>query len=579
MDKLKRIFSGNKKLLAGTVITLVMVLIAIIGLVYTPYDPNAMDAANKLSGPTFKHLLGCDNFGRDVLSRMFVGLRMTLFVACGTVLIGIVLGTIVGALTGYYGGIVDELLMRFNDAVLAFPSILLALVFITILGSGTYQVMIALGIVFFPSYARIVRGEFLKCKNLDYVRSARLLGASDLRIMFVHILPNIVPVLLSTLVIGFNNAVLAEAGMSFLGIGVQPPNSSLGAMLSDAQSFLFAAPMYALAPGIMIAVLILGFSLVGDGLSAMQTGSNHHSLNEEMMDNAIANGTSQNGEENSLSPEAVRESGKDYLLDVTDLSIEIFDKDKSETVVYDFDLSVSAGEIVGIVGESGSGKTMSALAIAGLLSRRDMKKKGKIIFEGKDILGLQRSELRKIQGNSISMIFQEPMTSLNPVKKIGWQVEESLCIHTDFDAETRKDKAIRMLRNVEIENAEEVYERYPHELSGGQRQRVMIAAALVTHPKLLIADEPTTALDVTVQSQIIDLLKRINKNYGTSILFISHDLSLVKQLCSKVLVMQHGRVVEMGDAEAIFENPKKSYTQKLIASIPKFEKITGREEE
>lgn len=261
------------------------------------------------------------------------------------------------------------------------------------------------------------------------------------------------------------------------------------------------------------------------------------------------------------------------MLEVVDLHIEIEDHIIPETVVNDFDLSMSEGEIVGIVGESGSGKSMSALAIAGLLSRKDMKKRGSILFDGVDLLTIKRSELRKIQGNDISMIFQEPMTSLNPVKKIGWQVEESLRIHTQMTSQERYERAIEMLKAVELSDAERIYNQYPHELSGGMRQRVMIAAALVCSPKLLIADEPTTALDVTVQAQIIELLREVNRKYGTAILFISHDLSLVKSLCHKVLVMNHGEVVESGDAEQIFRNPHEDYTRNLINAIPKFVKL------
>ncbi len=263
-DKKKRILNNN--LIIGGTITGVMILLVLIGSFYTPYDPDAMNAAEKFAGISWKHWMGCDNFGRDIFSRILEGMKTTMLVAFGTVGIGVCFGTLIGALTGYYGGVLDEILMRFNDAVLAFPSILLALVLISIMGSGKYNVMIALGIVFIPSYARIVRGEFMHCKNLDYVRSARLMGAKDLRIMFVHILPNAVSVVLSSVVIGFNNAVLAEAGMSFLGIGVQPPDSSLGRMLSEAQAFLFAAPMYAIFPGLMIVLMVLGFALLSDGL-------------------------------------------------------------------------------------------------------------------------------------------------------------------------------------------------------------------------------------------------------------------------------------------------------------------------
>lgn len=260
------------------------------------------------------------------------------------------------------------------------------------------------------------------------------------------------------------------------------------------------------------------------------------------------------------------------LLEVKDLNIEFHDHLIPETVVYDFDLELKAGEIVGLVGESGSGKSMSALAIAGLLSRRDMRKKGQILFEGLDLLTCERSKLRRIQGNEISMIFQEPMTSLNPVKRIGWQIEESLRIHTELNKEERYQKAIEMMKEVELPDPERLYRQYPHELSGGMRQRVMIAAAMICNPRILIADEPTTALDVTIQAQIVELLKRMNREKQTSILFISHDLSLVKQLCERVLVMKGGYIVETGPTQEVFTNPKEEYTKRLIAAIPKVER-------
>lgn len=260
------------------------------------------------------------------------------------------------------------------------------------------------------------------------------------------------------------------------------------------------------------------------------------------------------------------------LLEVKDLNIEFHDHLIPETVVYDFDLELKAGEIVGLVGESGSGKSMSALAIAGLLSRRDMHKRGQILFDGLDLLTCERSKLRKIQGNEISMIFQEPMTSLNPVKRIGWQIEESLQIHTELNKEERYQKAIEMMKEVELPDPERLYRQYPHELSGGMRQRVMIAAAMICNPRILIADEPTTALDVTIQAQIVELLKRMNREKQTSILFISHDLSLVKQLCERVLVMKGGYIVETGPTQEVFAHPEEEYTKRLIAAIPKVER-------
>lgn len=261
------------------------------------------------------------------------------------------------------------------------------------------------------------------------------------------------------------------------------------------------------------------------------------------------------------------------MLDVVNLNIEFHDHLTPETVVFDFNLHMEPGEIVGLVGESGSGKSMTALAIAGLLSRHDMEKRGQILFEQKDLLTCKREELRALQGNEISMVFQEPMTSLNPVFRIGWQVEEALRIHhPELSKQARRERAIQALMDVELADARRVYQSYPHQLSGGMRQRVMIASAMVCEPKLLIADEPTTALDVTIQAQIVKLLKRINKEKNTAILFISHDLSLIRQLCERVIVMQGGYIVEGGPVEEIFLSPQQEYTKKLIGAIPKCEK-------
>lgn len=257
----------NYNFIIGAVITGLVFLFILAGCIHTPYDPEAMDSASRFAGVSLRHPMGCDNFGRDILSRVMIGSRTTLGVACATVFIGTFFGVTIGAFTGYFGGLIDEVLMRVVDAMLAFPSILLALVIIGLFGPGKYNVILALGIAFIPSFARIVRSEFIRCRNMDYVQSARLAGASHLRIMFVHILPNTYTVLLSSVLIGFNNAVLAEAGMSYLGIGVMPPDASLGRMLSEAQTYIFSTPGYAIFPGVVLILMVLGFSLLGEGIS------------------------------------------------------------------------------------------------------------------------------------------------------------------------------------------------------------------------------------------------------------------------------------------------------------------------
>ncbi len=248
----------------GIIIILFVIIFVIMGVIWTPHDPNAMNSDLKGIAPNASHVFGTDNFGRDILSRVMVGAKTTFIVALFTVIIGAGIGTIIGALTGYYGGILDEVLMRINDGLASFPSILLALVFVSLIGTGTYNIILALGILFIPSFARIIRSEYIILKGKDFVKNAKLMGASDFRIMFVHILPNIKPILMSSITIGFNNAVLAESSLSYLNLGVQPPDASLGRMLSEAQPYLFTAPWYVVFPGLMIILTILGFSLLNE---------------------------------------------------------------------------------------------------------------------------------------------------------------------------------------------------------------------------------------------------------------------------------------------------------------------------
>lgn len=256
------------------------------------------------------------------------------------------------------------------------------------------------------------------------------------------------------------------------------------------------------------------------------------------------------------------------LLEVKDLNIEFYDTEPPQKAVKGVSFSMEKGEILGIVGESGSGKTQTALSILRLLKSNSGISSGQILFKGQDLALSTEQELEQVRGGEIAMIFQEPMTSLNPVLTVGSQIEEGLKLHTKLTPEERKRRAILAMDEAGLPGAEELYGKYPHQLSGGMRQRVMIAAALVTEPDLLIADEPTTALDVTIQAQILELLKEINRKHGTGILFISHDLAVIRRLCGRVLVMNEGRVEEEGEVEQVFEHPQKEYTRKLLAAIP-----------
>ena len=255
------------------------------------------------------------------------------------------------------------------------------------------------------------------------------------------------------------------------------------------------------------------------------------------------------------------------MLDVVDLSVRFLSR-PDKYAVDGVSFHMEDGEILGLVGESGSGKSVTAMAISGLLPRRKTECSGSILLDGQEMLNADREAVRRIQGKDLSVVFQEPMTSLDPVMRIGPQVEESLRIHTRMTAAERRSAALAAMAEAELPDPESVYLKYPHELSGGMLQRVMIAAAIVSEPKLLLADEPTTALDVTIQAQILELLKKINREKGTSILFISHNLNVVRKLCGRVAVMYKGRIVETGSAEHVFHAPRDPYTKRLIAAIP-----------
>ena len=580
----------------GLCLVALVFLPVLVGFVWTPYEPSAMDITAKSMPPSPAHWFGTDYFGRDVFSRVMEGARMTFLVGAASIAIGAGIGIFIGALTGYFGGPLDELLMRVNDGLASFPSVLLALVLVSVFGSGKYMIIVALGIVFIPSFARVARSEFIAQKERDYVKNAKLMGAGPLRIMFVHILPNTRGILLSAITIGFNNAVLAEAGLSYLGIGTQPTDVSLGRMLAEAQGYLLKAPWFALAPGITIVLTVLGFSLISESLG--KTGAVRKAAKKAK--SKIAKGKDTVGKaalsafvvDREISgAESIRsstatgtESGTgNILLRAEHMTVAFHEDGEWDEVVQDADFTIHKGEILGVVGESGSGKSMTALAIMGLLKEHGRITEGRLFFDGKELTTLSPEEYRALRGCEMSMVFQEPMTSLNPVFTIGKQMEEMLKLHPEFcygaaeaeegwtergsrreRKEINRQMVLQALRDAGLKEPEQLYTKYPHELSGGMRQRVMIAMAMILRPKLLIADEPTTALDVTIQAKILKLLKEINQKYGISILFISHDLNIIRKMCDRVIVMCKGEMVEQGSVEQIFEAPQQDYTKKLL---------------
>ena len=566
---MKRYRSFN--FLCGGIFLGLTVLLVVWGLFHTPYDPTAVNAALKNAAPSLKHPFGTDQLGRDVLSRVMVGARTSFLIGAATILIGGLFGTVIGALAGYFGGTFDTILMRVNDCLLAFPSILLALVLVCLFGTGEKNVILALGILFIPSIARVVRSEIKKQRPMDYVANARLLGAGRLRILFVHMLPNIRATLLVTMAVGFNNAVLAEAGLSYLGLGVQPPNASLGRMLSEGQSYLRLAPWTVVFPGLILVLCVLGVTLISDVYSG-NSADTEDPVKVRRKIRAILRGKYP---EEASEPAGKSDAEAEPVLTVSNLRI-AFSSETNEPkeVVHGVSFRMMPGEKLGIVGESGSGKSVTALSVMHLLPENgaaigDIR----VRYEDEsgahdvDMSHYNAKEMQRYRGAEIAMVFQEPMSSLNPSMKIRRQMAEMLT-HSEekWEPEALEKRLTDALLEVDLTDTDRILSSYPAKLSGGQRQRIMIAMAMLNHPKVLICDEPTTALDAETQEQILTLLTRLQKKYGTAILFISHDLSIVKRLCDRVLVFHDGLIAEEGKAEEIFERPAEDYTKKLIAA-------------
>ncbi len=551
----------NFNFICGAVFLLITLVLVVCGLVHTPVDPNAMSVTEKNMAPSFAHLFGTDHYGRDILSRVMVGAWATFFIGGATILLGGIVGTVLGALTAYFGGWFDLVVMRICDCLLAFPSILLALVFVGIFGTGQKNVILALGILFVPSIARVVRSETLKQLKMDYVANARLMGASRLRIIFIHVLPNIRATLLVTMAVGFNNAVLAEAGLSYLGLGVQPPHASLGRMLAEGQSYIRLAPWSVLFSGIALVIAVLGVSLLSDAFSGNQGDTG----NPVWIRRRLSRTLREQGTAASAPP------CEDVILRVSNLSV-AFDGTRGtpKKVVDTVSFEIKEGECLGIVGESGSGKSMTALAVMGLLPET-AGYAGDVWLRGRkqtsNLTTIKPSQLGDMRGEELAMVFQEPMTSLNPSMTIEKQLREMLTHgKEELSKEQCSARIEEALLEVDLQETKRIRTSLPGQLSGGQRQRVMIAMAMLNRPRVLIADEPTTALDAFTRDQILDLLKRLQKKYGMAVLFISHELEIVEEFCGRVLVMKDGHIVEQGKTADVFAKPQEAYTQELLAA-------------
>ncbi len=554
-----RLFARNRLAAAGGIILVAVVLIALAAPILPLQDPYAQNTSQKFLRPfSDGHLLGTDHLGHDILSRLIWGTRLSLVVGLVASVGAAFFGSVIGIVSGFYGGRVDNLLMRGIDMLMAFPYILLALAIVAALGPGLVNALIAVAVVNIPFFARNIRGVTVTLAHKEFVDAARLAAMSNLRIMVTEILPNVLPVIVIAMSTTVGWMILETAGLSFLGLGSQPPVADLGSMLGEGRNALITDPHASIIPGIMIFVIVMSVNLAGDGI--------RDALDPRLRSGALTRPMARTIVDRDRVPEPPAEPG---LLDVQALRTEFRVGARTLKAVNDVTLTVKPGECLGLIGESGSGKSVTALSIMGLVaSPPGVIAGGAVRYAGDEIVGAPFAKLRGLRGDRISYIFQDPLATLHPLYSIGDQIVEAIRSHHAIAKAEARKRALDLLEAVRIPNAKNRLDDYPHELSGGMRQRVGIAMALVNDPDLIIADEPTTALDVTVQAQILSLLDDLRRERDVAILFITHDFGVVAQLCDRVAVMYAGRIVETGPTPDVLSDPAHPYTRRLIACVP-----------
>ena len=554
-----KIVAKNRLAAFGGILLLIILTLSVLAPILPLKEPNITNTADRFMVP-FEggHILGTDHLGRDLLSRLLWGTQLSLAVGFAAAFIAATFGSILGAIAGFYGQKTDNIIMRFIDMLMAFPYILLALAIVAALGPGLFNALIAVALVNIPFFARNIRGVTVTLANKEFIEAARLSGMSNLRILIVEIFPNLLPMIVIAMSTTVGWMILETAGLSFLGLGSQPPQADLGSMLGEARSALITNPHTSFVPGIMIFCIVIGINLFGDGVrDALDPRLKKGSLIRPLPQTIYEGGDTQ-------------PTPSTKLLSVQNLSTQFHVNQDVYHSSNDVSFEIQSGECLGLIGESGSGKSVTALSVTSLVaSPPGVIKKGSVNYKNENLLALPYEKLRSIRGNKISYIFQDPLTTLHPLHTIGDQLLEALQAHdSKLSISESISKSKDLLKSVQIPNPDNVWDVYPHQLSGGMRQRVCIAMALINNPELIIADEPTTALDVTVQAQILNILNSLRKERKLSILFISHDFGVISQLCDRVIVMYAGSIVEEGPVKNIMQQAAHPYTSELIKCVP-----------
>ncbi|REF29584.1 dipeptide/oligopeptide/nickel ABC transporter permease/ATP-binding protein [Calidifontibacter indicus] len=579
---------GNLKLgskIALAVVALI-VLMAIFAPLITQYGP--LTTGTPSTSPDGNHWFGTDAIGRDIFSRVAYGARASLLIGLCATGLALVAAAILGSIAATAGKWVSEVLMRILDIIMSFPGIALAAVFVAVWGSSTPVLILAIAFLYTPQLTRVVRANVLAQFGEDYVSASKVMGSGTPRILIKHVARNCLAPILVFATVLVADAIVFEASLSFINAGVKPPDPSWGNVLADGKQLLLNGGWWAtFFPGLMILITVLALNVLSEGMTDAMVSLKARpvKLKDAVEDSeepavaalaAAANTPTIALEDRLAALRSVESARTDRLvsmtdeppvLEVKDLCIRFPEQHGDVDVVDHVSFSVRPGETMGLVGESGCGKSITSMSIMGLLPP-NAQITGQILYEGRDLLALSPKEHNALRGHEIAMIYQDALSSLNPSMLISAQMKQ-------LTKRGGKRSAEELLELVGLD-PQRTLKSYPHELSGGQRQRVLIAMALTRNPKLVIADEPTTALDVTVQKQVVALLNKLREELGFAMVFVSHDLALVPQVAHRITVMYAGQVVESGQTSQLLTDPRHEYTRGLLGAVLSIESGVGR---
>ncbi|MFL1903201.1 dipeptide/oligopeptide/nickel ABC transporter permease/ATP-binding protein [Streptomyces tauricus] len=561
----------------------VVVLTALLAPLIAPHDPleqfPRIDEGHGEGAPSADHWMGQDSLGRDILSRLMYGARWSLAIGLGATGLALVVGAVIGAIAATSRKALDETLMRGLDIVMAFPGIALAAVFVAVFGGGIPILIGAIAFLYMPPMARVVRANVMAQYGEDYVTAERVIGARTPHIVWRHVAINCAAPVLVFCTVQVAEAIVFEASLSFIGAGVRPPDPSWGSVIADGKNMVLTGGWWATVfPGLLMLVTVLSLNILSEGVSdawAAPAARDVSAREEEDRLEAPEPGSGKVLELPGLTEAAQRlrgrarplPQGQQPVLSVENLAIGFDARHGGVDIVDGISFDVQPGEVLGLVGESGCGKSLTALTVMGL-EPKGARVRGQVRFNQRQLVGEPMSVRRKLLGHEMAMIYQDALSSLNPAMTVRSQLKQVI-----RRGGTRTGTELLELVGLDPERT---LRSYPHELSGGQRQRVLIAMALSRDPKLIVADEPTTALDVTVQAQIIELLLRLRTELDFALVLVSHDLALVADVTDRVVVMYGGQIVESGVTADLVESPSHHYTRGLLGSVLSLESAAER---